>query len=102
MEYLTKTLDVYELFAYMIQERVLTTRDVEIIKAETVKADQVLKFVTILMTKGPEAFNIFLESLKESQEHVYKSLTRVSSSASIGMSLLNFHFSEHVFATMYH
>jgi Caspase recruitment domain len=53
-----------ELTDYLLNARILTDEDVEIIKSKTTTKDKARTLIDILPTRGPKAFGAFVSALK--------------------------------------
>ncbi|XP_019633450.1 PREDICTED: death domain-containing protein CRADD-like [Branchiostoma belcheri] len=71
---LTKDLRPDEVMDHLIQEDIFDFNDLEQVRAEKVNKLQVEKLLSILFTRGPNAFRVFLESLEERYPWLYKDL----------------------------
>uniref|UniRef100_X2B7S8 CARD domain-containing protein n=1 Tax=Capitella teleta TaxID=283909 RepID=X2B7S8_CAPTE len=66
---LTNDLYPAEVFPFLTQESILTENDMDVINAETTRRQQAFLLVTTLYRKGPKAFSVFVEALKDSHQH---------------------------------
>jgi CASP2 and RIPK1 domain-containing adaptor len=71
---LTEDLSPVELFPLLTQEQILTESDVQLISAEVTRRQQAYLLLTTLLRKGPKAYAVFLEALKDSHPHVHAML----------------------------
>ncbi|ELU16668.1 hypothetical protein CAPTEDRAFT_192408 [Capitella teleta] len=71
---LERDLDALALRAHLLQGRALTEYDVELIEAEKTRKNQAGKLVGMLMKKGPDAYEVFIAALEESQPYLHKLL----------------------------
>ncbi|ELU07965.1 hypothetical protein CAPTEDRAFT_207276 [Capitella teleta] len=65
-------LDLNQLNAYLIQEQIITFEDHALLQAIPISGDRNLKFVEILITKGPRAFREFLRILSIEQPFLHE------------------------------
>ena len=75
-EAIVEDLNVAEISDYLISKSVITDDDRERIDAETTRRDRVREFLRILLRRGQNAFDYFVESLKKEYEHLWKLLSR--------------------------
>ena len=82
--FLLKNLELGGLLPYLYQEKVISRHDEEEIVAEKSRPAKVNKLLLLLPTRGPQAFNKFLEGLKETeQDHVADQLEKWQPSDSV-------------------
>eukprot|EP00058_Branchiostoma_floridae_P016246 XP_002601734.1 hypothetical protein BRAFLDRAFT_215159 [Branchiostoma floridae] len=73
---LTRDLRPDDVMDHLIQEDILDFTDIELVRAQSVTKLQVEKLLAILLTRGPRAFGVFLESLEERYSWLYKDLKK--------------------------
>ncbi|XP_066285698.1 probable DNA double-strand break repair Rad50 ATPase [Branchiostoma lanceolatum] len=73
---LTRDLRPDDIMDHLIQEDVFDFNDIELVRAQKVNKLQVEKLLSILMTRGPRAFGVFLESLEERYLWLHKDLKK--------------------------
>ena len=67
--YLLENLDPDLVLSYLYQERILTSDNMSIVKAEKTRENKAYKLLEKLPCGGPDAFNAFIESLKKANQH---------------------------------
>ncbi|XP_035678155.1 death domain-containing protein CRADD-like [Branchiostoma floridae] len=73
---LTRDLRPDDVMDHLIQEDILDFTDIELVRAQSVTKLQVEKLLAILLTRGPRAFGVFLESLEERYQWLYNDLKK--------------------------
>ena len=67
--YLLQNLQIKEVMQYLIQEEILTDENREdVMLAGTTRMKKIIKFLSILPTCGPNAFDIFVNSLRKASQ----------------------------------
>ncbi|ELU00155.1 hypothetical protein CAPTEDRAFT_223766 [Capitella teleta] len=72
---LTKDLNPSVILDELIQGDILTMDDKERLSLVKIRRDQAYELISILMRKGPNAFWVFLDSLKQTHSHLYHMLS---------------------------
>ncbi|CAH1265754.1 CRADD [Branchiostoma lanceolatum] len=73
---LTRDLRPDDIMDHLIQEDVFDFNDIELVRAQKVNQLQVEKLLSILLTRGPRAFGVFLESIEERYPWLHKDLKK--------------------------
>ncbi|ELU04723.1 hypothetical protein CAPTEDRAFT_49795, partial [Capitella teleta] len=60
---LATDLDPSDIYAHLIEGKVLTADDVELVNAQVTRREKVLKLMFMLPRRGPHAFEIFAAAL---------------------------------------
>jgi len=75
---LVETIDATKLTDYLYQKGILVAEDIEIIKNKVTRADRARTLVDIIPTRGPTAFGIFVDALRQEYDWLVETLTRAS------------------------
>ena len=76
-EDLVKDLDFKDIRDYLIQEEILNEEHCEEIEARKTRADRVREFLRILQTRGPRAYDSFINALnKSNKEYIASDLEK--------------------------
>ncbi|KAI8503489.1 hypothetical protein Bbelb_184600 [Branchiostoma belcheri] len=68
---LTRDLRPDDIMDHLVQEDILDFSDLELVRAQPVSKLQVEKLLSILVSRGPSAFHVFLESLEDRYPWLY-------------------------------